>query len=165
MDVPIQYPWYRRAFSHRMPDLYSGEALPDLALGWPFTWPLPWMRTSFPRWLNWADGGHAEMRAEKDRYMINLDVKHFSPEEINVNINGDFIRIHARHEERQQDDHGFVTREFVRKYKLPGGVGSGDVTSSLSCDGVLTIYAPRGFAGQERTIPITYEDGAAPQKK
>ena len=44
---------------------------------------------------------HDQMRVEKDRYVIYLDVKHFSPEELSVNVSGDFITIHAKHEERQ----------------------------------------------------------------
>lgn len=104
------------------------------------------------------------MNVEKDKYVINLDVKHFSPEEISVNINGDFITILGKHEERQ-DDHGFVAREFTRKYKLPGGTSSGVVTSSLSCDGVLTVSIPRGYSTEEQIIPIACEEGSAPQKK
>lgn len=41
------------------------------------------------------------MRMEKDRFTVSLDVKHFSPEELTVKINGDFIEVHAKHEERQ----------------------------------------------------------------
>lgn len=63
-----------------------------------------------------------------------------------------------------QDDHGFVSREFLRKYKLPAGVTSADVTSSLSIDGVLTITVPRSSPSTERTIPISCEDGSAKQK-
>lgn len=63
-----------------------------------------------------------------------------------------------------QDDHGFVSREFLRKYKLPAGVTIADVTSSLSIDGVLTITVPRSSLGTERTIPIACEDGTAKQK-
>lgn len=63
-----------------------------------------------------------------------------------------------------QDDHGFVSREFVRKYKLPAGVTSADVTSSLSIDGVLTITVPRVSLSTERSIPISCEDGTAKQK-
>eukprot|EP00066_Takifugu_rubripes_P006505 XP_003971340.1 PREDICTED: heat shock protein beta-2 [Takifugu rubripes] len=103
------------------------------------------------------------MRIEKDRYVIYLDVKHFSPDELSVSISDEFITIHARHQDRQ-DDHGFVSREFLRKYKLPAGVRSADVTSSLSVDGVLTITVPRSPLGTERTIPISCEDGTAKQK-
>lgn len=129
------------------------------------------------------------MRIEKDRYVIYLDVKHFSPDELSVSVSDEFVTIHARHQDRQvrasagsctfhpdytrstclmrlcpQDDHGFVSREFLRKYKLPAGVTTADVTSSLSIDGVLTITVPRSPLSTERTIPISCEDGTAKQK-
>lgn len=131
----------------------------------------------------------AQMRVEKDRYVICLDVKHFSPDELSVSISEEFITIHARHQDRQvrapagsctfnphytrstflrrlcpQDDHGFVSREFLRKYKLPAGVTAANVSSSLSIDGVLTITVPRPSLSTERTIPISCEDGTAKQK-
>ncbi|MGH0166529.1 UNVERIFIED_CONTAM: hypothetical protein FKN15_069003 [Acipenser sinensis] len=95
------------------------------------------------------------MKLDKDRFMVNLDVKHFSPEELGVKVNGDFLEIRGKHEDRQ-DEHGFVSREFHRKYKIPVGVDSAAITSSLSSDGVLTISAPRKLADvPERAIPIT----------
>ncbi|KAM7397987.1 hypothetical protein PAMA_006050 [Pampus argenteus] len=163
MDIPIQYPWYRRAFPHRLTDLSLAEPLTDWPVMWPFSWSFPLMRPSFMRWFNWPDNGHSEMRVEKDRYVINLDVKHFSPDELSVNVSEEFITIRGKHDERQ-DDHGFVSREFLRKYRLPAGVSSAEVTSSLSSDGVLTITAPRSSPGVERSIPISSEDGAAKQK-
>lgn len=41
------------------------------------------------------------MRMEKDRFFIYLDVKHFSPDELSVNVSDEFITIHAKHEDRQ----------------------------------------------------------------
>lgn len=41
------------------------------------------------------------MRLEKDKFSVNLDVKHFSPEELKVKVQGDMIEIHGKHEERQ----------------------------------------------------------------
>lgn len=41
------------------------------------------------------------MRLEKDKFSVNLDVKHFSPEELKVKVLGDMIEIHGKHEERQ----------------------------------------------------------------
>lgn len=68
-----------------------------------------------------------------------------------------------------QDDHGFVSREFLRKYRVPAGVDPANITSSLSSDGVLTITAPRKLSDTpERSIAITREDKSAvsgPQKK
>lgn len=57
-----------------------------------------------------------------------------------------------------------MSREFLRKYRLPAGVTGADVISSLSVDGVLTITAPRSSPGTERTIPISCEDGIPKQK-
>lgn len=57
-----------------------------------------------------------------------------------------------------------MSREFLRKYRLPAGMSAADVTSSLSFDGVLTITAPRSTPGTERAIPIACEDGTAKQK-
>lgn len=41
------------------------------------------------------------MRIEKDRYVIYLDVKHFSPDELSVSVSDEFITIHAKHQDRQ----------------------------------------------------------------
>lgn len=163
MDIPIQYPWYRRAFPLRLSDLSLAEPLTDWPLIWPFPWSFPWIRPSFLRWFNLPENGHSEMRIEKDRYVIYVDVKHFSPEELSVNVNDDFITVHGKHE-GSQDDHGFVSREFLRKYRLPAGVSGGEVTSCLSFDGILTITAPRSSPGSERPIPISCEDGTPKQK-
>ncbi|KAG7516411.1 alpha-crystallin A chain-like [Solea senegalensis] len=157
MDIPIQYPWYRRFFPHRHPDRSSADPLTEWPHIWPFSWSFPLIPPSLMRWFNWPDNGHSEMRVEKDRFVIFLDVKHFSPDELSVSVSDDFITIHAKHEDRQ-DDHGFVSREFLRKYRLPAGVSGADVTSSLTSDGVLTITAPRSSPGPKRRIPISCED-------
>ncbi|PWA22756.1 hypothetical protein CCH79_00001891, partial [Gambusia affinis] len=163
MDIPIQYPWYRRGFPSRFSDLSLAEPLADWPLVWPFPWSFPWMRPSIMRWFNWPENGHSEMRMEKDRFVIYLDVKHFSPDELSVSVGDGFITVHAKHEDRQ-DDHSFVSREFLRKYRLPSGVLAADITSNLSSDGVLTITAPRPCLGPDCNIPISFEDGSQKQK-
>lgn len=40
-----------------------------------------------------------------------------------------------------QDEHGYIAREFHRRYKLPTGVDPAAVTSALSPEGVLSIQA------------------------
>ncbi len=52
------------------------------------------------------------MRMDRDRFVINLDVKHFSPDELMVKINDDFIEIHGKHDERQ------VTKHFIHHFEL-----------------------------------------------
>ncbi|GJQ65541.1 hypothetical protein Trydic_g7642 [Trypoxylus dichotomus] len=92
----------------------------------------------------------------KHVFEINLDVQHFSPEEITVKVNDDgFIIVDASHAEKE-DEHGFISRHFVRKYLLPNGANINQITSSLSSDGVLKITAPRLDENivPERIIPI-----------
>lgn len=49
--------------------------------------------------------------------------------------------VEAKHEEKR-DEHGFVSRQFVRKYLMPDQVDIDNVSSNISTDGVLTILAP-----------------------
>jgi len=77
----------------------------------------------------------------KDGFQVCLDVQHFNPNEIAVKTENNSIVVHAKHEEKK-DDHGFISREFTRRYELPKGFKLEDVTSSLSSDGVLSIKCP-----------------------
>ncbi|XP_062844673.1 crystallin, alpha B, b [Trichomycterus rosablanca] len=172
MDIAIQLPWFRRSFwpsffPSRIFDQHFGEHVSESDVLAPHP-SLYSSRPSFFRWPSWVESGLSEMKMEKDKFTINLDVKHFTPEELKVKISGDYIKVHAKHEDRQ-DDHGFVSREFVRKYRLPSGVDPASVTSSLSSDGVLTVTAPRKVSdAPERTIHISHDDKivvAGPKKK
>ena len=49
---------------------------------------------------------------------MNMDVLHFKPEEIEIQVEDNKITIHGRHAERQ-DDHGLIEREFTRIYRVP----------------------------------------------
>ena len=51
-----------------------------------------------------------QVRMDKDRFVINLDVKHFSPEELSVKVNDEYVEIHGKHEERQVIKH---TQELI----------------------------------------------------
>lgn len=82
----------------------------------------------------------AQVPTDPGHFSVLLDVKHFSPEEIAVKVVGEHVEVHARHEERP-DEHGFVAREFHRRYRLPPGVDPAAVTSALSPEGVLSIQA------------------------
>lgn len=92
----------------------------------------------------------------KDHFKVILDVQHFKPNEINVRVNEREIIIEGKHEERQ-DDHGYISRQFIRRFSLPKGCMSDSVTSSLSSDGVLTLMANKVMAKEikdGKMIPI-----------
>lgn len=91
----------------------------------------------------------------KDKFTANIDVQQFAPNEITVRTAGNnTIEVEGKHEERP-DEHGYISRHFVRRYVLPKGHDVNQAVSSLSSDGVLTITAPKvGQAIESRTIPI-----------
>ncbi|XP_015108568.1 protein lethal(2)essential for life [Diachasma alloeum] len=102
-------------------------------------------------------GGASVVQADKDKFQVNLDVQQFAPEEINVKVVGRNVVIEGKHEEKQ-DEHGFISRQFTRKYLVPEQCEIDELQSHLSSDGVLTITAPKKKALEdknERTIPIT----------
>lgn len=97
------------------------------------------------------------------KFQVMLNVKCFRPNEIDVKTVDNFVVIHGKHEEHA-DEHGFVSREFTRRYKLPDDVEPEKVTSSLGKDGVLIIRAPRKIVEppkNERVVPITIQQHAA----
>lgn len=99
----------------------------------------------------------SQINFDEDKFQVNVDVQQFAPNEITVKTSGDnTITVEGKHEERP-DEHGYVSRHFVRRYVLPKGHDINQAVSKLSSDGVLTITAPRvGQPGVEhRTIPIT----------
>ncbi|XP_019888789.1 protein lethal(2)essential for life [Ooceraea biroi] len=73
---------------------------------------------------------------------VILDVQQFSPDEITVKTVDNHVIVEAKHEERQ-DEHGYISRHFVRRYLLPPSHDLANVNSTLSSDGILTITAPK----------------------
>ncbi|XP_064556832.1 heat shock protein 26-like [Drosophila montana] len=78
----------------------------------------------------------------KDGFQVCMDVTQFAPSELNVKVVDNSIVVEGKHEERE-DDHGYISRHFVRRYALPQGYEADKVVSSLSSDGVLTVSVPK----------------------
>lgn len=93
---------------------------------------------------------------DQDKFQVIVDVQQFAPEEIVVKTDDKCITIEGKHEEKK-DQHGYISRQFVRRYELPQGYDIGHVRPSLSSDGVLTITAPKLAlpAPGERIVPIS----------
>nr|WNL53081.1 small heat shock protein 20.1 [Spodoptera frugiperda] len=93
--------------------------------------------------------------SNKDKFQINLDVQHFAPEEISVKTADGYVIIEGKHEEKK-DEHGYISRQFTRRYNLPENCDPATVESKLSSDGVLTVIAPKvpPTSKNERSVPI-----------
>ncbi|KAL7733771.1 hypothetical protein ACLKA6_011496 [Drosophila palustris] len=85
----------------------------------------------------------------KDGFQVCMDVAQFKPSELNVKVVDNSIVVEGKHEERE-DDHGYITRHFVRRYKLPDGYEADKVASTLSSDGVLTVNVPKPAAIEDK---------------
>lgn len=108
------------------------------------------------RFKPWWPTEGSSIKLDKDKWQVNVDVQHFSPEEITVKTADGFIIVEGKHEEKQ-DEHGFISRQFTRKFKLPEGTNPDAVESKLSSDGVLTVSAPtKAVSSGERAVPITH---------
>ncbi|XKL62730.1 hypothetical protein PGB90_002563 [Kerria lacca] len=94
------------------------------------------------RHLQPEDSGVSSIKNTKEEFTVSLDVQQFKPEEIKVKVTDDYIIIEGKHEERE-DEYGFISREFSRKYKLPSNVKREAITSTVSSDGLLSIVAPK----------------------
>ncbi|EDW18168.1 heat shock protein 23 [Drosophila mojavensis] len=88
----------------------------------------------------------------KDGFQVCMDVAQFKPSELNVKVVDNSVIVEGKHEERE-DDHGFITRHFVRRYALPDGYEADKVTSTLSSDGVLTVSVPKPAAIEDKSNP------------
>ena len=86
-------------------------------------------------------GGSTTVDRSQSKFQVVVDVQQFAPEEITVRTDDKCITIEGKHEEKK-DQHGYVSRHFVRRYVLPQGYDIGHVKPSLSSDGILTITAP-----------------------
>lgn len=141
----------------RRDDLLNSLSLPTSSLLRGSGYYRPWTQR-----LQRQDSG-STISSDKDKFQIILDVQQFNPSEITVKTNGNCIIVEGKHEEKQ-DEHGFVSRHFVRRYMLPKEHEANDVASSLSSDGILTVTAPKKqlLAAGERIVPITQTGPAKP---
>ncbi|KAJ0009419.1 hypothetical protein NQD34_001121 [Periophthalmus magnuspinnatus] len=165
MDISIQHPWFRRGLGPaRLFDQFFGEGLFDHdLLPYAASTISPYYRQAlFRNFWDFNNSGMSEVWSDRDRFTVHLDVKHFSPEELNVRVTDDYVEIQGKHEERQ-DDHGFVSRQFHRRYRLPSNVNQTAITCTLSANGMLTVYGPKVSGGNEagrgdRSIPVTHDE-------
>uniref|UniRef100_A0A3Q4HFV3 Alpha-crystallin A chain n=1 Tax=Neolamprologus brichardi TaxID=32507 RepID=A0A3Q4HFV3_NEOBR len=107
MDIAIQHPWFRRAlgsvYPARLFDQFFGEGMFDYDL-FPYAASTisPYYRQSlFRNVLDFSNSGISEVRSDRDKFTVYLDVKHFSPDELSVKVTDDYVEIQGKHGERQ----------------------------------------------------------------
>lgn len=90
-------------------------------------------------------------------FKIALDVRSFKLEEITVKVKDREIIIEGKHEERNEDENGFISRQFTRRHILPDEYDPNTITTHLNAEGTtMTIRALKAIPieNRERIIPI-----------
>jgi HSP20 family molecular chaperone IbpA len=98
----------------------------------------------------------------KDKFIILVDVKEFTPEELSIESSEYVVRVEGKHADKR-DDHGLISRTFSRVYDLPKSVQAQDISCVLLPGGVLEIAAPKAKGFSEApmlTVPLTISDEA-----
>jgi len=80
--------------------------------------------------------------SDKEGFSVKLDVQQFKPEEVKVSTFEDTLTIEGKHAE-QKDEHGFISRHFVRRYILPKDVDMDKVECRITADGILCVCVPK----------------------
>lgn len=89
-----------------------------------------------------AQSGLSNIKNDHSNFVVNLDVQQFKPEEVTVKVADGYVVVDGKHGERS-DEHGYISRQFTRRYKVPDNVDLNAIRSSLSFDGILSIAAPK----------------------
>ncbi|KAK7886681.1 hypothetical protein WMY93_026302 [Mugilogobius chulae] len=84
----------------------------------------------------------AEVNCDHNGFTVQVDVKHFKPEDLMVKVIGDFVEVQGRHEEKKKNGNGLTTRQFNRRYRVPKEVDIMALESAVSPNGILIISAP-----------------------
>eukprot|EP00092_Neocalanus_flemingeri_P085137 GFUD01107087.1.p1 GENE.GFUD01107087.1~~GFUD01107087.1.p1 ORF type:complete len:431 (+),score=128.22 GFUD01107087.1:226-1518(+) len=90
------------------------------------------------------------------QFQISLDVKSYSPEDLDVQVEGDSIILTAK--QKIKEAGGTRTRVFEQKFSLPNGVKAELVKSTLTKEGVLVITAPKGNVAAKQSYTETVEN-------
>ncbi|XP_074510165.1 heat shock protein beta-6 isoform X1 [Sebastes fasciatus] len=94
----------------------------------------------------------AEVTCDDSGFTVQVDVKHFNPEDLMVKVIGEFVEVQGKHEEKKKDGAGVTTRQFNRRYRIPKGVDTMALESAVSPDGILIISAPILQTEDSRTL-------------
>jgi len=89
-----------------------------------------------------------QVSASNDKFMIQLELPGFAPEDFSLKTKDDIVIIEAVHDAKT-DDGSSDTRKFTKEFKMPGGVVTDKLSSTYSGTGILSISAPRVISAPE----------------
>merc|ERR1712236_101615 len=89
-----------------------------------------------------------QVSASNDKFMIQLELPGFAPEDFGLKTKDDIIIVEAVHESKNEDG-STDSRKFTKEFKMPAGVITEKLASTYSGTGILTVSAPRVIEAPE----------------
>jgi len=83
-----------------------------------------------------------QVSASNDKFMVQLELPGFAPEDFSLKTKDDIIIVEAVHNAKTEDG-STDSRKFTKEFKMPGGVVTDQLSSTYSGTGILTVSAPR----------------------
>lgn len=110
-----------------------------------------------------------DIRETPQAFVLRASVPGAKPEEVDITVLGDTVRISGQHREEQtasDPNARWLIRErrvgaFERSVRLPTGITSSAAEAEFK-DGVLTVTLPKAEEAQPRNIPVRPSQGAMP---
>ncbi|MDP9363846.1 MAG: Hsp20/alpha crystallin family protein [Chloroflexota bacterium] len=110
-----------------------------------------------------------DIRETPEAFVLRASVPGVRPEDVDLTVLGDTLRITGRHREVQEQNdpnERWLIRErrfgaFERTVRLPTAVDSGAAEADFK-DGVLTVTLPKAEVARPRSIPVRPGQGARP---
>ncbi|MEV0129575.1 Hsp20/alpha crystallin family protein [Dactylosporangium sp. NPDC050688] len=98
-----------------------------------------------------------DVEETEDAYVVDVDLPNVSPEDVNLEMRGEELRISGAFQERSRGGvvrrQGRQTGEFEYMIDLPSDIDSDQVQAAYS-NGVLTVTVPKARNAQPRRIEI-----------
>jgi HSP20 family protein len=98
-----------------------------------------------------------DVEETEDAYVVDVDLPNVNPEDVNLEMRGEELRISGAFEERSRGGvvrrQGRRTGEFEYMIDLPSDINSEQVQAAYS-NGVLTVKVPKARDAQPRRIEI-----------
>eukprot|EP00091_Calanus_sinicus_P015357 TRINITY_DN334_c0_g1_i8.p1 TRINITY_DN334_c0_g1~~TRINITY_DN334_c0_g1_i8.p1 ORF type:complete len:365 (+),score=140.86 TRINITY_DN334_c0_g1_i8:25-1095(+) len=119
-----------------------------------FLMPRKWMMPklfddNFGSMLEMKDSNLISMKNDDTKMEMSLNTAGYKPSELKVNVSDGEITIEGKHEEKSEEGHTMVSRQFSKKYTLPAEAKLTEIVSNLSQDGVMVITVPKEKKIQE----------------
>lgn len=113
---------------------------------------LPYWRDADHNSFNFSDT-IGEVVNDDSKFSVQLDVSHFKPEELKIQLDGRELKIEGTQETKTE--HGYSKRSFSKMVLLPEDADLTALKSAISNEGKLQIEAPKK-ANTSRSIPINF---------